>query len=100
MSGSAIRRAALAAAILVAVSGAAFATLSPPQLCPAVSVPDLRASATAAATWFARNQQPDGTWLYEYNADTDRATPTYNDVRHAGAVMGLYQAAAAGIPGA
>ncbi|HEY3201543.1 MAG TPA: hypothetical protein VGK55_13445, partial [Actinomycetes bacterium] len=47
-----------------------------------------------------RNQQPDGTWLYEYNADTDRATPTYNDVRHAGAVMGLYQAAAAGIPGA
>jgi small neutral amino acid transporter SnatA (MarC family) len=100
VSGSAIRRAALAAATLVAVSGAAFATLSPPQLCPAVSVPDLRASATAAATWFVRNQQPDGTWLYEYNADTDRATPTYNDVRHAGAVMGLYQAAAAGIPGA
>jgi small neutral amino acid transporter SnatA (MarC family) len=100
VSGSAIRRAALAAAMLVAVSGAAFATLSPPQLCPAVSVPDLRASATAAATWFVRNQQPDGTWLYEYNADTDRASPTYNDVRHAGAVMGLYQAAAAGIPGA
>jgi small neutral amino acid transporter SnatA (MarC family) len=100
VSGSAIRRAALAAATLVAVSGAAFATLSPPQLCPAVSVPDLRASATAAATWFVRNQQPDGTWLYEYNADTDRATPAYNDVRHAGAVMGLYQAAAAGIPGA
>jgi small neutral amino acid transporter SnatA (MarC family) len=100
VSGSAIRRAALAAAILVAVSGAAFATLSPPQLCPAVSVPDLRASATAAASWFVRNQQPDGAWLYEYNADTDRATPTYNDVRHAGAVMGLYQAAAAGIPGA
>jgi small neutral amino acid transporter SnatA (MarC family) len=65
-----------------------------------VSVADLRASATAAATWFIRNQQADGTWLYEYNADTDRATPTYNDVRHAGAVMGLYQAAAAGIPGA
>jgi small neutral amino acid transporter SnatA (MarC family) len=100
VSGSAIRRAALAAAVLVVVSGAAFATLSPPQLCPAVSVADLRASATAAATWFVRNQQPDGSWLYEYNADTDRATPTYNDVRHAGAVMGLYQAAAAGIPGA
>jgi small neutral amino acid transporter SnatA (MarC family) len=65
-----------------------------------VSVADLRASATAAATWFVRNQQPDGSWLYEYNADADRATPTYNDVRHAGAVMGLYQAAAAGIPGA
>jgi small neutral amino acid transporter SnatA (MarC family) len=100
VSRSAIWRAALAAAALVAVSGAAFATLSPPQLCPSVSVADLRASATAAATWFVRNQQPDGAWLYEYNADADRATPTYNDVRHAGAVMGLYQAAAAGIPGA
>jgi small neutral amino acid transporter SnatA (MarC family) len=90
----------LAAVVLVAVSGAAFVTLSPPQLCPAVSVADLRASATAATTWFVRNQQPDGTWLYEYNAETDRATPTYNDVRHAGAIMGLYQAAAAGIPDA
>ena len=30
----------------------------------------------------------------------DSASPEYNEVRHAGATMGLYQAAAAGLPGA
>ena len=48
--------------------------------------------------WFARNQHADGSWLYDYNADTDRAKPEYNVVRHAGAIEGLYQAAAAGLP--
>ena len=94
------RRALLAIAVLAAGGIAAFAVLAPPERCPPVSVANLRASATAAVDWFVRNQQRDGSWLYEYDADTDRATPAYNVVRHAGAVMGLYQAASAGIPGA
>ena len=46
--------------------------------------------------WFTRNQNPDGTWLYEYDTDTNSDLGGYNLVRHAGAVMGLYQAAGAG----
>jgi hypothetical protein len=50
--------------------------------------------------WFVRNQRSDGTWLYLYNADRNSVAPEYNLVRHAGATMGLYRAAAAGLPGA
>ena len=65
-----------------------------------VTAPELRRSAQAAVDWFVRNQKPDGTWLYFYDAE-DQATPSeYNEVRHAGVAMGLYQAAAAGLPGA
>jgi small neutral amino acid transporter SnatA (MarC family) len=38
--------------------------------------------------------------LYEYNTDDDTDLGGYNLVRHAGAVMGLYQAASAGQPDA
>jgi small neutral amino acid transporter SnatA (MarC family) len=78
----------------------AFGVAAPPERCPTVTTAQLRDSAQAAVGWFARNQHPDGSWLYDYNADTNRAKPEYNVVRHAGAVMGLYQAAAAGLPGA
>ena len=47
-----------------------------------------------------RNQQPDGRWLYQYDRATGEVPDAYNIVRHAGATMGLYQAATAGIDGA
>jgi len=75
-----------------------FGIAAPPERCPTVTTAQLRASAQGAVDWFARNQHADGSWLYDYDADTDRAKPEYNVVRHAGAVMGLYQAAAAGLP--
>ncbi|HKP21355.1 MAG TPA: hypothetical protein VJT68_07550 [Thermoleophilaceae bacterium] len=75
-----------------------FGVAAPPERCPTVTGAELRASAQAAVDWFARNQHADGSWLYDYNAETDRAKPEYNVVRHAGAVMGLYQGAAAGLP--
>jgi small neutral amino acid transporter SnatA (MarC family) len=78
----------------------AFGVAAPPERCPTVTTPELRDSAQAAVDWFARNQDADGSWLYDYNAETNRAKPEYNVVRHAGAIMGLYQAAAAGLPGA
>ena len=90
-------RAGLALVLLIAV---AFVVLAPPERCPPVSAGELRASAQAAVGWFVRNQEADGSWLYLYDAESDSAAPEYNPVRHAGVTMGLYQAAAAGLPGA
>jgi small neutral amino acid transporter SnatA (MarC family) len=95
--GARVWRAGLSLALIIAV---AFAVVAPPERCPSVDVTELRGSATAAVDWFVRNQQPDGSWLYLYDADDDSTTAEYNSVRHAGVAMGLYQAAAAGLPGA
>jgi small neutral amino acid transporter SnatA (MarC family) len=78
----------------------ALGVVAPPERCPAVSAAELRAAAGETVDWFVRNQRPDGTWLYLYDADTDTAPRDYNAVRHAGVTMGLYQAASAGLPGA
>ena len=90
-------RAGLSLALIVA---AAFAVVAPPERCPSVDPGELRSSAQATVDWFVRNQDGDGTWLYLYDADEDSTSSEYNSVRHAGVAMGLYQAAAAGIPGA
>jgi small neutral amino acid transporter SnatA (MarC family) len=90
-------RAGLSLALLVAVP---FVIVAPPERCPSVTAGELRHSAQAAVDWFARNQRTDGTWLYLYDARDDSTPSEYNSVRHAGATMGLYQAAAAGLPGA
>jgi small neutral amino acid transporter SnatA (MarC family) len=90
----------VAALALLGAGVVAFGVMAPPERCPAVTADDLRASATEAVDWFTRNQEQDGTWLYLYDADAGRAVDDYNVVRHAGGVMGLYQAAGAGIPGA
>lgn len=90
-------RAGLSLTLLVVLT---FVVVAPPERCPSVTAAQLRGSAQAASDWLIRNQAPDGTWLYLYDADRDSTTPEYNEVRHAGAIMGLYRAAAEGIPGA
>ncbi len=94
------RRVLLATVGLVVAAVVAFGVLAPPEHCPEVSAAALTDRATAAVDWFTRNQLDDGTWLYEYDAEADRDLGSYNIVRHAGAIMGLYQAATAEIPGA
>ncbi len=94
---SRIWRCLLVLAVLLLV---AFGAIAPPEGCPSVTTADLQRSTQAAVGWFVRNQYPNGTWLYEYRRDSDASTPRYNDVRHAGAVMALYQAAEAGHPSA
>ncbi len=86
--------------MLAAAVSLAFVAVAPPEHCPAVTAPQLRESAQASVDWFVRNQDDDGTWLYLYNADDDLAAAEYNAVRHSGVTMGLYQAAAADLPGA
>jgi small neutral amino acid transporter SnatA (MarC family) len=95
--GTRLWRAGLTLAILVAL---AFVVVAPPERCPSVTTEELRGSAQATVDWFVRNQATDGTWLYLYDAEHDSISPEYNTVRHAGVTMGLYQAAAAELPGA
>jgi histidyl-tRNA synthetase len=86
--------------VLVAISALAFTAVAPPERCPPVTTTELVDSSQATVDWFVRNQDEDGSWLYLYNADEDSSASEYNEVRHAGVTMGLYQAAAAGLPGA
>ena len=95
MIATRLLRAGLTLALILVAS---FAVAAPPEDCPSVTADELRRSAQAGVDWFVRNQDPDGTWLYLYNADDDSTTAEYNEVRHAGVTMGLYQAAAAGFP--
>jgi small neutral amino acid transporter SnatA (MarC family) len=85
---------------LALIAAFAFTLVAPPESCPSISAGELRRSAQASVDWFVRNQNPDGTWLYLYNVDDDSTSSEYNPVRHSGVTMGLYQAAAAGLPGA
>ena len=88
-------RAGLTLALALAL---AFVVVAPPERCPSVTAGELRQSAQASVDWLVRNQKPDGRWLYLYD-ERDNSTPDeYNAVRHAGAAMGLYRAAAEGLP--
>jgi small neutral amino acid transporter SnatA (MarC family) len=98
--GGVRRRLAVATLILGAVAVGVFGVLAPPEHCPTPTSAELREAATEAVEWFARNQQADGTWLYLYDVDTASVSADYNVVRHMGVQLSLYQAAAAGIPGA
>jgi small neutral amino acid transporter SnatA (MarC family) len=86
--------------VLLVICVLAFGAVAPPERCPTVTTTELIDSSQATVDWFVRNQDDDGSWLYLYNADEDSSAAEYNEVRHAGVTMGLYQAAAAGLPGA
>lgn len=67
-----------------------------PERCPPVTAASAASAVEASADWMARVQRPDGSYLYEYDAQDDAASTAYNIVRHAGVTMSLYQLAAAG----
>lgn len=67
------------------------ATLVPSHNCPDVTPEMLAESARASVAWIERSLQPDGTFVYEYNANDDTFSDDYNEVRHAGVLMSLYQ---------
>lgn len=72
------------------------ATLVPAEVCPPVDSAGAWASAEAAKGWAERALQPDGSFVYEWDANANTETPAYNATRHAGLVMALYMLAAAG----
>jgi hypothetical protein len=92
-------RAPVTAGVIWIVGAAVLrATLAAPEACPPLTAAEARSGALAAAEWIVRHQQPDGTYVYEYNRDTDTFSRDYNIVRHAGVTMSLYQLVAAGEP--
>ncbi len=70
------------------------ATLVPAHNCPDYGAMDMENAAQASVAWIERSLQPDGRYIYEYNADTNSFSADYNEVRHAGVTMSLYQYAA------
>lgn len=68
----------------------------PAQLCPPVTSAEALSAAEASGAWMQRAQQPDGSYIYEYNEDTNTYPDAYNTVRHAGVTMSLYQLGVAG----
>lgn len=66
------------------------AVVVPAEICPTVTAGSALTAAQASAAWIANAQQPDGSYIYEYNEDTDRVSDDYNVVRHAGVTMSLY----------
>ncbi|MCC7365364.1 MAG: hypothetical protein IT303_13435 [Dehalococcoidia bacterium] len=72
------------------------AVVIPPEQCGPIAPTEARVAARAAAAWIERNQYDDGSYVYEYNADTNVEPGGYNVVRHAGVTMSLYQLAAKG----
>lgn len=67
--------------------------VAPPESCGAAKQGALEEAAREAVGWMERNQRPDGAFLYIYLAETDTVLVEYNEVRHAGVTMALYQAA-------
>ena len=65
----------------------------PPESCGDDRPGAIAAAAERARDWMKRNQLPDGRYVYLYHADTDTLSSDYNEVRHAGVTMALYQAA-------
>ncbi len=100
MTTTAARRLGLWAVAVVAALGLARGVVALPEHCSPPSAERLEAASAAAVGWFDANQRPDGTWRYRYDATTDTDLGGYNWIRHAGVLLALEQAAAAGIPGA
>ena len=65
----------------------------PPESCGESGEVAIKTASIRAAGWMERNLGPDGRYTYVYDADTDTVPLAYNDVRHAGVTMALYQAA-------
>ena len=59
--------------------------------CETPTVEELDAGIEAAARWLVANQGADGRFLYEFDRRSRTPLPRYNEVRHAGVTMSLYQ---------
>lgn len=78
------------AIVYVVVLAALRVTLASPEGCDAPPDSELDTAAARAATWLADNLQRDGSFLYESDRDGNDLGG-YNEVRHAGVLLSLYQ---------
>lgn len=86
---------ALVAGQLVLAAGLRVAVLQP-EHCPVPDEARTDLAIDAALGWFRANSRPDGRWLYRFDAEARRDLGGYNEVRHAGVLLSLEQAVAAG----
>lgn len=81
----------------IALWGALFAVLRvaviPAETCGLDGRDQIANAAAQARDWMIRAARPDGTYVYIYDSATDTIPDEYNEVRHAGVTMSLYQAA-------
>jgi hypothetical protein len=87
------RSALLSIAILGAFAVLLRVTVVPPESCGLTSEQSIERASRLAVGWMVSNQKPDGRYVYLYHPSTDSTPPSYNEVRHAGVTMSLYQAA-------
>jgi len=87
------RPALFSLAFWLAFAGVLRVAVIPPESCGHDDPPAIQQAAAAAMDWVQRNQGPDGRYVYLYYSDTDTVPDEYNDVRHAGVTVALYQAA-------
>jgi hypothetical protein len=91
------RTIALWLAATALVLGFARTVVALPEQC--TTAPSLAAIDTSideAIGWFERNQRADGTWLYRFDGPQGVDLGGYNWTRHAGVLVSMEQAAAAG----
>lgn len=93
MSHPVLRIVAIPVLIWVAVLGVVRMVVAPAELCGPGSPAHFRDAAIDAAEWLRVNQREDGSYVYEYDRNTDSFSNNYNIVRHAGVTMSLYQTA-------
>ncbi|RMH76429.1 MAG: hypothetical protein D6683_09995, partial [Actinomyces sp.] len=77
-------------AVWVVTLAVLVTAVTPPERCAPPAPDRLEAAIDAATGWLLVNQEPDGTWLYDYDRSAAAPVPGYNLVRHAGVTMALY----------
>lgn len=70
--------------------------IAQPEHCATVTDASLRHAIDETIAWARRTQFEDGRWIYRYDTVTDGDVAVYELVRHAGLILALNQAAAAG----
>lgn len=79
-------------AILVVGAGVLRVAVVPAEVCPPVDRATVAAAAVAAVEWIVSGQETSGRFIYGYHRGQDRVNPGYNEARHGGVTMSLFQA--------
>jgi hypothetical protein len=93
------RRLALHLSLWVAGAAVLRVGLVPAEVCPPVTAGDVRVAVDEAVGWFERGIDSSGRYTYGYDRGTGRVSGAYNEARHAGVTMSLYQVAIEHDPG-
>jgi hypothetical protein len=86
------RRLAVHLGVLAVGAAVLRVAVVPAEVCPAVDAPAVVVAAEGAIDWIVAGQDTTGRYTYGYHRGDDRINPGYNEARHGGVTMSLYQA--------